>query len=63
MSRIACGQAISVIEFTEDTFDALPNMEFLRKANATKVLWRQSGVSEIQEYICGASASEKLVAV
>ena len=63
MAHIAVGQAISFIEFTEDTLDALLNMEFLKKANGVKVLWRQSGVSWIQEYICGASASEKPVAV
>ncbi len=56
MGRIACGYAIpSVIDLTEMTFDVLPNMAFLSKVNGVKVLWRQNGVSEIQEYISGTS--------
>ncbi len=61
MGRIAYGQVISVIDFTEVNFDVLPNMGFLTKANGVKVLWRQNGVSAIHEYICGTSAPQKLV--
>ena len=63
MACISRGHAISVIDFTEDTMDALPSMALLRKATGLKVLWQQSGVPEIQEYICGTSAPQKLVAV
>ena len=57
MGRIARGQAISVIDFTAVNFDVLPNLAFLTKVNGLKVLWRKSGVSGIQEYICGMSAT------
>ncbi len=60
MGRIACGHAISVIDFTVVNFGALPNMEFLTKASGLKVLWQKSGVAEIQEYICGTGAPKSL---
>ncbi len=63
MACISRGHAISVIDFTEETMDALPSMALLRKATGLKVLWKQSGVSEIQEYICGISAPRNLMAV
>ena len=63
MERIRCGRAISVIDFTEMNFDVLPNMGFLTKVNGVKVIWRQSDVSEIQEYISGTSAPQRLEGV
>ncbi len=63
MGRIAWGQAISVVDFEDVTFDALPNMTFIRKADGVKVLWRRSDVPGIQEYICGTSAPLKVEGV
>ncbi len=60
MGRIACGHAISVIDFTAVNFGVLPNMEFLTKASGLKVLWQKSRVADIQEYICGAGAPKTL---
>ncbi len=60
MGRAAWGLAISVIDFTDVSFDVLPNITFLRKANGLKVLWRRRNVSGIQEYICGTTAPPKL---
>ncbi len=53
MARIAHGHAIDVIDFSDVTFDELPEMALLRMADGLKVIWRQNGVSGIQEYICG----------
>ncbi len=63
MERNRCGCPISIIDFTDMNFNVLPNMAFLTKVNGVKVLWRQSGVLEIQEYIFGSSAPQRLEGV
>ena len=60
LARIARGQPISTVEYTAVTLDVLPYMEFLRKAEGVKVLWRQRGVSALQIYICGTCGPQKL---
>lgn len=56
MARIAYDHPITTIDFTEDTLDVLPDMEFLQKAVGLKVRWRPRGVPEIHEYVCGMGA-------
>ncbi|KJA19426.1 hypothetical protein HYPSUDRAFT_204641 [Hypholoma sublateritium FD-334 SS-4] len=63
LARIAHDHAISIIDFTEDTLDVLPNMEFLRKAVGLEVCWRQRGVPEIHKYVCGTRAPPNPVSV
>ena len=60
-ARVARGHPINIIEFTKDTLDALPNMKFLREVDGVKVLWRQRGISGIQEYVCGTKDAHTLV--
>ncbi|KJA19394.1 hypothetical protein HYPSUDRAFT_204611 [Hypholoma sublateritium FD-334 SS-4] len=62
-ARIARGHAISVIDFTEDALDVLPDMVFLRKAVGLKVHWRQCGVAKIREYICGTGSPQRVESV
>ncbi|KJA19375.1 hypothetical protein HYPSUDRAFT_204598 [Hypholoma sublateritium FD-334 SS-4] len=62
-ARSARGHAISIVDFTKDTLDVLPDMAFLRKAVGLKVRWRQRGVAEIREYICGTGTPQKVESV
>ncbi len=63
MGRLTRGQSIDIVDFTEVSLDILPNMEFLLDADDVKVLWRQRGVSEVQEYICGTCLPHRIIAV
>ncbi|KJA19395.1 hypothetical protein HYPSUDRAFT_204612 [Hypholoma sublateritium FD-334 SS-4] len=63
MARIAQGHAISVIDFTCDTMDVLPKVAFLGKADGLKVRWRQRGIAEIREYVCGIGEPQTLASV
>ncbi|KJA19420.1 hypothetical protein HYPSUDRAFT_44331 [Hypholoma sublateritium FD-334 SS-4] len=60
MANIAHGHVLRVIDFTTDTLEVLPDMEFLREAVGLKVRWRQCGVADICEYICGTGEPQKV---
>ncbi|KJA19391.1 hypothetical protein HYPSUDRAFT_204608 [Hypholoma sublateritium FD-334 SS-4] len=62
-ARIARGHALSIIDCTNDELHVLPDMKFLRKAVGLKVRWRQRGVAEIREYICGTGPPQKVESV
>ncbi|KJA24813.1 hypothetical protein HYPSUDRAFT_38482 [Hypholoma sublateritium FD-334 SS-4] len=63
MPRIARGHAIATVDFTENTLDVLPDVEFIRKAHGLKVLWRKSGVAEILEHICGTGMPKNIASI